>query len=187
MSILASIFGRAGAAEPQAGKLIKEDDPFVDVELPIADHSFSKNGALTVIARGKINGQIVAIAVDLEDEWRSQALEDADLTLYWGNGSIRSLGEESDAFLHLLAHEYGLARPVSKMAIRTKVTLVSFGTDPRRLKSEPAKIKAFFEHNGSDSYAEAFINIDLGNKLLEFRDKDPEYHQGVVSSLSAPS
>ena len=186
MSILATIFGRAWAAEPQNGKLIKEDDPFVDIELPISDHRFSKNGILTVVARGKIDGQIVAIAVDLENEWKEQSVKDADLILYWGSGSFRSIGKESDAFLHLLAHEYGLAEPEMSMATRTKVTLVSFGSDPRHLGSEPAKIKVFFEHNGSDNYGEAFINIDLGNKLFEFRDKDPDYHQGVVSSLSEP-
>ena len=47
----------------------------------------------------------------------------------------------------------------------------------------PAKIKIFFEAGGEASYGEAFINIDLGSKVLEFRDKDPEYHQGIVSSL----
>lgn len=55
--------------------------------------------------------------------------------------------------------------------------------DPGDLRTNPAKIKVFFEAGGEDSYGEAYINIDLGNEILEFRDKDPEYHQGILSSL----
>jgi hypothetical protein len=183
MSILASIFGPAAATEPQTGRLIREEG-FVDIDLPVTDFRFSKDGTLTVIARGKINGEVVAIAVDVGNEWREQVVKDASLTIYWGKGHIRSTGQESDAFLDLLAREYGIARPSIKMAPRTAITMAGLNSDPRNLKSEAATIKVFFEHNSQDNYGEAFINIDLSNKVLEFHDKDPEYHQGVVSSLA---
>jgi len=186
MSILASIFGRAVAAEPQAGKLLVEEG-FVDINLPIGDYRFSKNGGLTVVARGKINNQIVAIAVDLGNEWHEQIVQDAGLTIYWGNGVIRSIGGESDAFLNLLAHEYGVAKNKSEMAPRTMITMAGLNSDPRKIQTEPATMKVFFEHNGEGNYGEAFINIDLANRILEFHDKDPEYHQGIASSLAGGS
>lgn len=183
MSILASIFGRAVAAEPQAGQLVK-DEGFVDIDLPVSDFRFSNNGTLTVVARGSIDGHVVAIAVDVGNEWKEQVVEDAELTIYWGNGHIRSIGQESDAFLDLLIREYGIAGPLIKMAPRTAITMAGLNSDPRNLKTDRATIKVFFEHNGEDNYGEAFINIDLINKVLEFHDKDPEYHHGVVSSLA---
>jgi hypothetical protein len=182
MSILASIFGRAVASEPQAGQLVSEDG-FVDIDLPI--YRYSKDGTLTVVARGKIDGQTIAIAVDLGSEWKEQVVEDAELTIYWGNGHIRSIGEESDAFLNVLAKEYGFSSAAKKMASRTTLTMAGLNSDPRDVKTSRATIKVFFEHNGKDNYGEAFINIDLTNKVLEFHDKDPEYHQGMISSLSA--
>ena len=183
MSILASIFGRAVASEPQAGQLAREDE-FVNIDLPINDYRFSKDGTLTIMARGKIDGQVVAIAVDVGNEWKVQEVEDAELTIYWGNGYIRSTGKESDAFLDLLAREYGTDRVSLKMAPRTAITMAGLNSDPRTLRTAPATIKVFFEHNGQDNYGEAFINIDLKSKVLEFHDKDPEYHQGIVSSLA---
>jgi len=182
-SILASIFGRAVASEPLAGQLVKEDG-FIDIDLPVSDYRFSKDGALTVVARGKIDGQTIAIAVDIGSEWKEQVVEDAELTIYWGNGHIRSTGQESDALLGLLSKEYGIAGVAKAMAPRTALTMAGLNSDPRDIKTNRVTIKVFFEHSGEDNYGEAFINIDLANKMLEFHDKDPEYHQGIVSSLS---
>lgn len=182
MGVLASIFGRAFASEPPSGRVDREED-FVDVILPIAEHRWAKDGTLSVIARGKVREKSVAFAVDLEPEWKPQPIEDTEITVYWGKGYIRSVGPESDAFLSLLAQEYGLPSQGS-MAPRVEITMAGMDSDPRDLREIPAKIKIFFEAGGEPSYGEAFINIDLGGKTLEFRDKDPEYHQGIVSSLA---
>ncbi len=181
MGVLASIFGRAFGSEPPSGRIDREDD-FVDVILPIAEHGWAKDGSLTVIARGAVNGKAVSFAVDLGPEWKPQPIEDTPITVYWGKGHIRSVGPESDAFLSLLAHEYALPAP-KHMATRAEITMAGMDSDPSELRTAPAKIKIFFEAGGEASYGEAFINIDLDNKILEFRDKDPEYHQGIVSSL----
>lgn len=186
MRILASIFGRAVASEPQAGQLVKEG-AFVDIHLPVSDYRYSKDGTLTVEARGKVHGQAISIVIDLGSEWKEQVVGDAELTIFWGNGHIRRTGQESDAFLALLAKEYGIAGVAKAMAPRTALTMAGLNSDPRDIKTSRATIKVFFEHNGDDNYGEAFINIDLVNKMLEFHDKDPEYHQGIVSSLSLGS
>lgn len=181
MGVLASIFGRSFGSEPPSGRIDREDD-FVDVTLPIAEHRWAKDGALTVIARGRIKDKAVSFAVDLEPEWKPQPIEDTAITVYWGKGYIRSLGVESDAFLSLLAQEYGLPSQ-ERMVPRVEITMAGMDNDPRHLRETPAKIKIFFEAGGESSYGEAYINIDLGSKTLEFRDKDPEYHQGILSSL----
>lgn len=181
MGVLASIFGRAFGSEPPSGR-VDRDEEFVDVILPIAEHKWSKDGSLTVIARGSVKGRVVSFAIDLAPEWKPQPIEDTPITLYWGKGHIRSVGAESDAFLALLANEYELPAK-EHMATRTEITMAGMDNDPSELRTIPAKIKIFFETGGEDSYGEAFINIDLGNSTLEFRDKDPEYHQGIVLSL----
>ena len=181
MGVLASIFGRAFGSEPPSGRIDREDN-FVDITLPIAEHKWAKDGSLTVIARGNVNDKAVSFAVDLAPEWKPQTLEDTPITVYWGKGHIRSVGPESDVFLSLLAHEYTLPSP-KHMAARVEITMAGMDSDPSNLRTTPAKIKIFFEAGGEASYGEAFINIDLGNKVLEFRDKDPEYHNGIVSSL----
>ena len=181
MGVLASIFGRAFGSEPPAGRIDREDD-FVDVTLPISEHRWARDGSLTVISRGSVNDKIVGFAVDLAPEWKPQPIEDTPINVYWGKGHIRSIGPESDAFLALLAKEYGLASQ-QHMVPRVEITMAGMDNDPSDLRTTPAKIKIFFEAGGEDRYGEAYINIDLASKTLEFRDKDPEYHQGIVSSL----
>lgn len=182
MGILSSSFGHAFGSEPTSGRIDREDD-FVDVTLPIAEHKWAKDGSLSVIARGSIKDKIVSFAVDLDSDWNPQPIEDTPITVFWGKGHIRSVGPESDAFLALLAQEYGLSAK-AHMAPRVEVTMAGMDSDPSDLRTTPARIKIFFEASGEDSYGEAFINIDLGSKTLEFRDKDPEYHQGIVTSLA---
>ena len=181
MGFFVSIFGRAFGSEPPSGRIEREDD-FVDITLPIAKHKWAKDGCLTVIARGTINNKTASFALDLAPEWKSQTIEGAPINVYWGKGNIRSVGPESDVFLSLLAHEYTLQSP-KHMAARVEITMAGMDSNPSNLRTTPAKIKIFFEAGGEAKYGEAFINIDLGNKVLEFRDKDPEYHNGIVSSL----
>ena len=59
--------------------------------------------------------------------------------------------------------------------------------DPSNLLNSPAKIKAFIEKGPEDHYGEVFINIDLQSGTLAFRDKDVEYHAGILSSLAQSS
>ena len=185
MGVFISLSGCALGSEPAPGHVAREEG-FVDITLPIAEHRWESDGSLTVVARGRVNGEAVGFTVALAPEWTPQRSEGVPITVYWGKGQIRSVGSESDSFLALLAQEYGLpARPT--MAPRVETTLVALGSDPRELRSIPAKIKVFFEAGGEESYGEAFINIDLAGKVLEFRDKDPEYHQGILSSLGGQS
>lgn len=184
LGIIASIFGRSFASEPPAGELSREDD-FVDLSLPIASQRIAPDKSLTVVGRGLINGRAVALAVDLAPEWKTQVAENAELTIYWGKGTVRSVGSESDAFIELLAHEYHLPAGKTKMAARTQVTVAGLNSDPRLPKAGKLTMKVFFEHGAEENYAEAFINVDLGAGVLEFRDKDPEYHNGILASLGA--
>ncbi len=182
MGFFTGIFGNAFASEALPGRVDRED-AFVDITLPIASHTWKKDGTLTLTARGIINGETVGFSVELEPQWKEQKEKDLPIIIYWGNGHIRSVGEESDRFLSLLCHEYAIPY-ASGMNPRTDISMVSFGIDPHELNNTPAKIKIFFESGDSEDYGEAFINIDLNNKIIEFRDKDPEYHHGIIASLS---
>lgn len=184
LGIIASIFGRSFASEPPAGTLAREEG-FVDIVLPIASQRVSSDNSLTVVGRGKIEGKAVALAVDLGGEWKVQEVEDTELTIYWGMGTVRSVGSESDSLLGLLAQEYGSPPSHRTMSARTRVTVAALNSDPRAPHAGKLTMKVFFEHGAEANYGEAFINIDLGASVLEFRDKDPEYHAGILASLTA--
>lgn len=68
---------------------------------------------------------------------------------------------------------------------QTRITVAGLNSDPRAPKAGKITMKVFFEHGDQENYGEAFINIDLGAGILEFHDKDPEYHAGILASLAA--
>lgn len=185
MSALSSVFGFDPESKPPQGRLDREEE-FVDISLPVAAHRRMSDGAVQVVARGTIQGTTIGIAIELAAEWVSKPIEDAPITLYWGHGRLVSIGSESDAFLALLAREYGMPAP-RRMAGRIEVTMVGMNDDPSNLLDSAAKVKAFFDKGPEGHYGEVFINVDLQAGALEFRDKDAEYHAGILSSLAQSS
>lgn len=181
-SILAAFVGTSTGGTAMPGQITSEDG-FVDVELPINSFHFDKDGALQLSASGIVEGRRVGFDLDIDSKWKVQKPDNVPITIHWGSGIIRSIGEESDAFLSLLAEKYGNGKDAFRMVREVSVTTAMMEGAPATMNEKPFKMKVFFEHGGEDKYAEIFINIDIVKKRLEFRDKDPEYHAGILASL----
>lgn len=182
MGILTKLFRRRNTAPaPEAHMII--DEGFVDIHLPIADYRVAHSGAMSLRARGTLGKRTVGFAADLDGEWRKQSPGDSPVTFWWGNGRIRSIGSESDALIAVLAEAYGLPSPTC-MAQSVRVTVVALNSDPCTFKNELAHIKMFFEHDDPEHYAEAFLKFDVVRGFASLCDKDPEYHAGLLASLS---
>src|SRR3546814_13974393 len=108
-----------------------------------SDVGSSDLNSRTVVGRGKIEGKAVALAVDLGGEWKVQEVEDAELTIYWGVGTVRSMGSESDSLLGLLAQEYGSPPSHRTMSARTRVTVAALNSDPRAPHAGKLTMKVF--------------------------------------------
>lgn len=181
-SILAAFVGTSTGGTTMPGQITSEDG-FVDVELPINSFHFDKDGALQLSASGIVEGRRVGFDLDIDSKWKVQKPDNVPITIHWGNGIIRSIGEGSDAFLSLLAEKYGNGKDAFRMVQEVSVTTAMMEGAPATMNEKPFKMKVFFERGGEDKYAEIFINIDIVKKRLEFRDKDPEYHAGILASL----
>jgi hypothetical protein len=180
--LLARFAGTASSTTAAPGEIISEDG-FVDVELPVISRQFDKDGMVRLSAIGIVEGRRVGFGLDIDSQWKMQKPDDVPITIYWGSAVIRSLGEESDTFLSLLAEKYGGDQDTKRMVQNVSVTVAMLDGAPDTMSKKPFKMKIFFEQGGQDKYAEIFINVDLENKKLEFRDKDPEYHRGILASL----
>jgi hypothetical protein len=163
-----------GATAPQ-GRVVAEGG-LVDVDLPIVSYHIDKDQSLELVARGSIDGREVAFEVRLDSKGDSKS---------GGEAFIQSVGRDSDAFVEMLARQYGLHATALKMVPRVSVMALTLPDGPGAAGKEPIKMKIFFNANGGPNYAEAFLNIDIENKTLGFHDKDPEYHAGILASLSA--
>jgi hypothetical protein len=185
MGILTTLLGRRRPKSAPVGHMTIDED-FVDIYMPIDDCRIAHTGAIRLRARGTIRGRIIACVVELDAQWRKQANDDLPFSLWWGSGRIRTCGLESDALLAVLAEAYGLPAP-GQMALSTRVTFAALNCDPQSFATGLAHIKTFFEHNGTGNYAEAFLKLDIARGIVGLCDKDPDYHAGLLASLSGAS
>lgn len=182
MGILFSLFTTAFGAGIEKG-IISTEEGFVDIDLPIADFKKTTSG-LSVIARGEIRGTVVAFAVDINPSWKRKLADDKKVAFYWGSGQFRSLGQESDNFVQLLAKMYKHPDVRASMTRRIEVEAVGLANDPSDVLTTPTKMKLFFNSNSEKDYAEVFLNLDIPAKKLEFHEKDPEYREPLLRAFA---
>lgn len=186
MGFLSALFGAANGGEPTAGRLSTAEG-FVDIDLPVVQTDSKSPNLVSVVARGKIQGAVVGLAIDLSPNWIAKPIENANASVYWGKVRLRSIGPESDAFSKLLAGHYHLPCATAKMPSRIEVDAVGLSNDPRLVKSNPIKMKLFFSANSEKNYAEVYLNLDLNAKVLQFHEKDPGYRAPLLRGLCGES
>jgi hypothetical protein len=128
-------------------------------------------------------GTRVGFAVSLTSAWELQTLEDSKLPLYWGRAEIVSLGAESDAFLRAFDEVYGTNLNPLKMQDEVSYIAVSLEGDPAQVEHTSVKLKLFFESATEDRDADFYLNIDVKDSSVQFREKDTDYRRGIVLSL----
>jgi len=183
-SILAAIVGTSAAGTVTPAH-VTSDGGFVDVDLPINRFQLDKDGAIQLSTSGMVDGRRIGFGLHIGSEWKEQKRDNVPMTIHWGSAAIRSTGQESDAFLSLLAEKYGEGPSVLRMVQEVRVTTAMLEGSPASMDKKPFKMKVFFEHGGKNEYAEIFINVDPEKMRIEFRDKDPEYHPGILASLKS--
>ena len=182
MGILSSIFGRASAAVPQVRSV--GEHGFVDLDLPLAEVSDKESGTVRFVTRGAFDNEMLGFAVDVHSEWKAQPLQGADAVFYWGAVTLRSIGPASDAFIRLVARLYGRRIGTPHMLAEIKAQAVGLNSDPRKIKSTPVHMKLFFHSDIEDRYAEVFLNVDAGSKVVQFHEKDEDYRVNVIRALT---
>ncbi|MDO6434809.1 hypothetical protein Q4E93_29625 [Flavitalea sp. BT771] len=100
---------------------------------------------------------------------------------------IKSTGWESDNFIRFMAEEYNQKMDSSSHFIKTiSVAYVNMHTFGKTLgavyhyDSTIDEYKLFFEGPSKDDYAELYLNINKREKIIEFKEKDPEYRPQLI-------
>jgi hypothetical protein len=164
---------------------VDSDGGFIDFDLTMLDFHRAADGVCHVTAQGLHRGRIVGFRVSLGSTWERQVLEDSRISLYWGEATLISIGEASDAFLQVVdeAWQTNLSHPT----MRDRISFIAVGldSDPGLMEDLPISMKLFSKTDSEEDDAEFFLNVDARNLSVQFREKDPEYRRGVVVALSA--
>ena len=164
---------------------VDSDGGFIDFDLTMLSFHRAADGVQNMSARGLYNGRVVGFGVSLSPTWERQDLEDSRILLYWGEATLISLGEESDAFLQGVDKAYQTNLGHQKMRDRISFTAVALDGDPLLMGDLPINMKLFSQTDNEEQDAEFYLNIDTRNSSVQFHEKDTDYRRGVVLALSA--
>ena len=166
--------------------IVDREEGFVDLTFDIVEcnrHLVGSNSIeYDVWAKGLYEGKTVGFGLLLS------ATKKLFKPLRIGIG-INSLGEESDNLLKALAELYGETIPeLSKM--KEYVPAGFFVLSNVKNKKDcfdnmKVDVKMFFGNTGdNDYYCEHFLNVDLPNKIIEFREKDEVYRENIIKCFA---
>ena len=171
-----------GVAAQYSKLEISDHEGFIDIDLPIAQVSQAQ-GIVKIIARGTVAGVWIGFEIDFPTESSREGGSPGQLKP--GMARIRSLGAESNRFVALLSKRYGIPGVASTMISSVDGSAVGLGDDSaHRLEGKKNMKLFFFEAGPTDRYAEVYINVDFGTRVLEFHEKDPAYRKMLLLALT---
>lgn len=176
-------FSLLGCGEPRITSdelpeiLSNTEKGFADLTFRITDAKQRRDGSWRVVGKARHRDRVVSLAVVLEGDWHESK------TRSFGRVNYESLGPESDALVSAMSEIY--AAEIKPVAMTREVPFVgaTLEGNPSELRSQPVKMKLFFESEKEDRYAEVYTNIDLPKTVLEIREKDPGYRGPLLRAL----
>jgi hypothetical protein len=166
---------------------VSEETDFVDLQFTITNYSQDefKNHILEI--KGLYKNDIVGLEVALRPDLELGIVNDeVDSSKFYKEGvNFYSIGEISDNFISALTDLYGFDIENLKMNDRIESTTFILSGNPYKIKTDFIKTKIFFDDaDESGLYSELYANINLKNKTFELREKDSEYRENIIKSLS---
>lgn len=117
---------------------------------------------------------------------------DADMALnkahvYYDGVLFSRSGHESDRLVAALARMYGLTPAGDQMKDVESFTAIALHQGEIDMAVQAVKIKIFgndAESDDENDYYESFFNLDLPNRLVFWNEKDQDYREPLIRSLS---
>jgi len=164
-------------------QIIKEEGEFVDVDLFIKEYELGNNEEINLLVESLIEDKVVGFKLFFDGNWEKKPIENSNDFYYWGSAKIVGNEIAAENFVSQLEKIYDLKKG-SFTAMELNAVVVGLVNDPRRMIQELSSMKFFINSDNEALYAEVYINVDLGNRVLEFHEKDPEYRKNIMKALS---
>lgn len=168
--------------------LVQDDEEggFIDLDLRLVRAEARPDGTFAAAGRGRHAGHTIGFALELDAAWKQTPIgeQPSERFFYWGTGTVRSTGSDSNALLTALAELYQFTISPGAMRPETKVAVVGLANDPCLLPGNPTYMKLFFESEDPERYAEVYVNVIGPEQRLELHEKDPHYRRPLLRALS---
>jgi hypothetical protein len=165
------------------------EDGFVDCVLIIQDLVNEKSHIRFRMA-ASFEGEEVGVDVRVVTGIKAGFNEEMELNrdhVYKDGVQFMRSGPESDRLLAAISNLYGIATTASAMVESESFTAIALHQGNLDMTQQPVKLKIFGKDRETDEeedYYESFFNLDLPNGLVFWNEKDEEYREPLVRSLS---
>lgn len=191
MGFFSSIFGRK--SNQNSGSLIEitsnqeEEDGWQDLIFSITEKKNESN-IWNLKCEGVHGGVVVGFRIYINEGIDAGINEDGiDSTKFIVDGiRIESIGEKSDKLIEIMSSIY--KQPIVKKFTQTKLnyTIFPLNNEKAILENGRFKFKLFFDDNDEQGlYSELYINPNLPNGTLELNEKDEDYRENIIKSMTS--
>jgi hypothetical protein len=155
--------------------------PWFHYGFDIVDAHVTDQDRLHIVANAAVRDAVAGFGLEFERSgWRRDQVS-ADIWFDWGRGSLFSIGEESDVFARFLSREIGDGNE-GRFVEMVETDVVMLNSRPDAMLTEWCYTK-FFLGEDEDSESQVFINFDVPNGLVEFKEKDLDYRPNLLAEL----
>lgn len=162
-----------------------EDECFVDFSFDIINIKKKLMGGIILECAACDNGKNVGFCLEIKNNMRGIANNDFGTFCTYPKGMklIYQNGLSND-FISSALRLYGFATADLKLKESAYIECGALSGNPMNLQKEEVQFKCFLEANDENKYAEFYINIDLPNKKLYLKEKDPNYRENIIRYFS---
>lgn len=147
----------------------------------IADARVTEQDWLRLHAQAGVSGDVVGFGLEFERSGWERDQVSADIWFDHGRGRVFSTGAESDVFASFLSREIGDGNDDRFVGL-IETDVVMLNSRPEAMLTEWCYTK-FFLGEPDDSESQVFINFDVPNGLVEFKEKDLDYRPNLLAEL----
>jgi hypothetical protein len=171
---------------------VSGDDGWADLEFRLLGHETQDDGAFHLFCVGAHDeGEALAFNILWPTIWNFDPPRGAPRGVFAYSAALALVNAQPlhRHFLETLARRYELPSPGRGMANFTEVTAITLQGDPERVLDERVSLKLLFgAHEDSPiPYAELYLTIDVPERTVELKEKDPEWREAILEALARGS
>lgn len=173
--LVAALWAPSAHGEEVAPARFETKDGFHTLFIPIVEAKKLQN-EWSIIARGPLNGQVIALGIDISLEPPKDKMDAPDFRL-------KIQGKEGQAFVNALAEKTGV--PLAGRSPRDETTfeLLVMSGSVARLESSTLETTIINLRDDGDYYGEWYLDIDLKRRILKLSEKNMLYRAPLINSL----
>lgn len=159
------------------------EEGFVDLTFDINEVRKKLFGNTIIDCVANFNGRNIGFSLEIKKGMKGVVNNDFNNISFYKDGlKIIYLKPVSDDFISCILTIYGFEQNSIILKNETVLEACALKGNPGNIQNEAVDFKCFL--GAEEKYSEFFINIDIPERKLYLREKDPEYRANIIINLS---